>query len=518
MTILTPIAMIHTRRTLLKSGAAALALTLAAAPLRAVAQDAQRLAEINVGRIADINVPDPNSTGVIQQAFLDNVFDTLIRYTDSLDPTPALATSWSWNDDKSQLTLKLREGVKFHSGNEFTADDVLFTLKRVLDPAIGSGQLATMATWVKDATASDPHTVVLTFDQPRANFMDALSFMYMADKGVLEHGDVTKDVSGTGPYKFTDWRPGQGYVLERNTDYWEETTGPERIVTTVITDAEALSAQLASGAVQIVEGLSERAAALFKRDPRYTLVLNEFGPEYYYLGMNVTKPPFDDVRVRQAFVYALDKQRFVDSTLQGFGEVTSAPWPPQSPAYDPVTRDRYTFDLEKAKALLDEAGVKDLEVHMMTATSWQPLLEQAQQYQADLAKIGVKLVIDVVDVGRWVQEINRDHTQAIWTGGFGFSMYQPESLFAMAAPWRLKNNMPQFSSPELTDMINAVLIEPDDQKRKAMVQKITTYFQDQAFTNPISRRIPLLVEGPTVEGSEFLVTGAISFRNVTAKK
>jgi ABC-type transport system substrate-binding protein len=87
----------------------------------------------------------------------------------------------------------------------------------------------------------------------------------------------------------------------------------------------------------------------------------------------------------------------------------------------------------------------------------------------------------------------------------------------MASPWRLKNNMPQFSSPELTEMINAVLVEPDDQKRKTLVQKITTYFQDQAFTNPISRRIPLLVEGPTVEGVEFLVTGAISFRNVTAK-
>jgi len=507
----------YSRRGLLKAAglASGFALLLATTAVPAYAQT--RLTELNVGRIADINVPDPNSVGVQQQAFLNNVFDTLIRYVDSIEPEPALATSWEWNDDKTQLTMHLREGVKFHSGTDFTADDVLFTFKRVLDPKIGSGQLATMSGWITEATAPDPLTVLIKFDQPRANFIDALSFMYIADKETLETGDPAKDVNGTGPYEFSNWRPGQGFTLVRNETYWEETNGPERINTIVVNDAEALAAQLQSGAIQVAEGLTERSASLFRRDPRFTLVGNEFGPEYYYLGMNVTKPPFDDVRVRQAFVYALDKQRFVDSTLQGFGEATSAPWPPQSPAYDPATRDHYTFNLEKAKALLDEAGVSNLRVRMMTATAWQPLLEQAQQYQADLAKIGVTLDIDVVDVGRWVQEVNRDHTQAIWTGGFGFSMYQPESLFAMAAPWREKNNMPQYSSPELSTLINAAMVEPDDAKRLDLVQQITAYFQDKAFTNPISRRIPMLIEGPTVKGSQYLVTGAISFANVTVR-
>jgi peptide/nickel transport system substrate-binding protein len=496
---------------------AGLSVLWTALPLSVWAADTPRIKQLTIGRITDINVPDPDANGVAQQAFLVNVFDTLIRYTNNLNAQPGLATSWTWNAEKTQLTLKLRDGIKFHSGNAFTADDVVFTLKRVQDPKIGSGQLATMAKWVTSSNAPDPHTLVLNFDQPRPGFLDALSFLYIADKGVLEHGDPAKNVSGTGPYKLAQWRPGQGFTLDRNTSYWETTVGPDRIVANVISDAEALSAQLSSGAIQMAEGLSERSASLFTRDKRYTLVRNDFGPEYYYLGMNVTKAPFDNVDVRQAFVYALDKKRFVDSTLKGLGEATSAPWPPQSPVYDPASRDKYGFDLDKAKALLDKAGVKNLEVHMMTATAWQPLLEQAQQYQADLAKIGVKLDIDVVDVGRWQQEINHDHTQAIWTGGFGFSQYDPASLFAMAAPWRMDNSMPQYKNADLTKMVNAATSEPDDQKRVAEVKQITDFFQNQAFTNPISRRVPVVVEGPGVSGAAYDVTGAVSFKNVVAK-
>lgn len=338
--------------------------------------------------------------------------------------------------------------MKFHSGADFTAADVLFTLERVTDPTLGAGQLTAMAKWVSSGTAPNDHTVVLSFDRPRAKFFDMLSFLYIGDKSVLEGGDPSKDVSGTGAYSLVNWRPGQGYELARNQDYFEPIAGPDRIVTTVIADAQALAAQMQSGAIDIAEGLTERSVAAFESDPKYRLVRNDFGPEYYYVGMNVTMEPFDDERVRQAFAFALDRERFVRSSLQGFGEATAAPWPPQSPAYDPASRDRYSFDLDKARALLAEANAENLEVRMLAATIWPPMLEQAQQYQADLAKIGVKLIVDVVDVGRWVQEVAREHTVPMWSGGFAFSQYSPESLFAMAAPWRAANNMPVYDDPE----------------------------------------------------------------------
>lgn len=235
-----------------------------------------------------------------------------------------------------------------------------------------------------------------------------------------------------------EWRPGEQMVLEKNAAYWAPAKGPKRIVIKKIGDAQSIAGQLRAGAIKVAYGLTERDLVPFSKDKSYTLVRNDFGPEFYYLGINVTKPPFTDVRVRQAFVLALDRNRFVRSTLQGFGEATASPWPPHSPLYDKATVGANAFNLEKAKALLKQAGVDKLEVTMLSSSAWPPLAEHAQQYQADLAKIGVTLKINMVDVTRWIQDVTADHTHAIWTGAFGFSLYSPESLFAMAAPWRTR--------------------------------------------------------------------------------
>jgi peptide/nickel transport system substrate-binding protein len=475
------------------------------------------LDELVVGSITDVSVPDPNIIGVQQFVFTDNVFDTLIRYADSLKPEPALATSWSWNADKTELTMKLRQGVKFHSGAEFTAEDVKYTFSRVLDPALGVAQPRIMVGWVKETQTPDKHTLVLKFDRPRANFLDVLSFLYIADRSVLVGGTPAKNVSGTGPYRMVEWRPGEQMLLEKNAAYWTEVKGPKRIIIRKIGDAQSIAGQLRAGAIKVAYGLTERDLVPFSRDKSYTLVRNDFGPEFYYLGMNVTKPPFTDIRVRQAFVLALDRNRFVRSTLQGFGEATAAPWPPHSPVYDKATRDANAFNLDKAKALLKQAGVDKLEVTMLSSNAWPPLAEHAQQYQADLAKIGVTLKINMVDVTRWIQDVTADHTHGIWTGAFGFSLYSPESLFAMAAPWRTQNNMTQIENAEFTKLANDAASEPDDAKRVAILKQITAFAQEQSFTNPIARRVLAMVEGKGIKGAKFRVTGFMSFQDVVGQ-
>lgn len=487
-----------------------------AAPVVALAAEKQ-IDELVVGSITDVSVPDPNIIGVQQFIFNDNVFDTLIRYSDGLTPEPALATSWSWNAGKTELTMKLRPGVKFHSGAEFTAEDVKFTFSRVLDPKLSVAQARTMVSWVTGTETPDKHTIVIKFDRPRANFIDVLSFLYIADKSVLTTGNPAKDVSGTGPYRMAEWRPGEQMVLEKNAAYWAPAKGPKRIVIKKIGDAQSIAGQLRAGAIKVAYGLTERDLVPFSKDKNYTLVRNDFGPEFYYLGINVTKPPFTDVRVRQAFVLALDRSRFVRSTLQGFGEATASPWPPHSPLYDKATKDAYAFNLEKAKALLKQAGVDKLEVTMLSSNAWPPLAEHAQQYQADLAKIGVKLSINTVDVTRWIQDVTVDHQHPIWTGAFGFSLYSPESLFAMAAPWRTQNNMTQFENAEFTKMANEAGGEPDDKKRVAILGQITKFAQEQAFTNPIARRVLAMVEGKGIKGAKFRVTGFMSFADVVSE-
>jgi peptide/nickel transport system substrate-binding protein len=289
---------------------------------------------------------------------------------------PNLAESWTVSDDALTYTLKIRQGIKFHDGTPMTVDDVVFSMNRIRDEALGS-YVGWMLASVKDIQATDDTTVVITLSQPDALFEYALASTaaHVVSKAFVEkNGDKygTPEVGsiGTGPFKFAEWKSGDYQKLVRNDDYWNKAAGGpylDEITIKILPEPTTRVAGLQTGEIDFV--IANVPSDQYATVQQIEDVSLTFTPSYYgeWITFDTQKAPFDNVKIRQALNYAFDKKAvrqlyygadtpdtkstLVNPTLWTFGkDKWQAAWD-ALPAYDQ--------DLEKAKALLDESGVAD---------------------------------------------------------------------------------------------------------------------------------------------------------------
>src|SRR5215217_1605191 len=228
------------------SGAAA----PAAAPASAAASGPSKTGgTLTIGSQSDIINFDAHALPAANWPIFQQIFSPLIRYDVNLKPQPELAESWQLSGDGLTLTMKLMQGVKFHSGRDFTAEDVLWNLKRIQDPAVAANSRV-LALAIKNAQAVDPHTVTFTFDQPTPGIFDLLDIFYVMDKDVQ---DVKNQGAGTGPFKVASWSPGDQLKLVRHEAYFKP--GLPRLNEVIIKampDSAGRIVTLESGAIEIV--------------------------------------------------------------------------------------------------------------------------------------------------------------------------------------------------------------------------------------------------------------------------
>jgi peptide/nickel transport system substrate-binding protein len=238
-------------------------------------------------------------------------YDTLARYDANLKPQPQLAESWDVSSDLKQITVSLRKGVMYHSGREFTADDVVWNLTRALDPKITVGIVTGFFAPDTTFTAKDKYTVVLQSSQPWPTVFDMFHVVNMLDK---DNTDVasnkqTKAV-GTGPFVFQEWRQGESMRFTKNPNYWQSGRPYlDEIVVNVRKDAQAMLADLESGAADLVYNVGLQDFMRLKSDNNYQAQLLTPAAGFYQIQPNVKFKPLDDKRVRQALNYALDRKR-----------------------------------------------------------------------------------------------------------------------------------------------------------------------------------------------------------------
>jgi peptide/nickel transport system substrate-binding protein len=191
-------------------------------------------------------------------------------------------------------------------------------------------------------------------------------------------------------------------------------------------------------------------------------------------------------KLRQALSYAMDRKRYVEQVMFGAGVAKSSPWPPTSLAYDAELDQTYTFNLEKAKALLAESGVApNTEIELVGSTqTWPQPTKMAEIFQADLAKIGLRLKIDDAESARWQQQGSQGKFTMI-AHAFAFAHKDP-SLLASAFPWRLENNMSGYVNPQYTDLVNKSTIEPDPAKRKELFKQMTQLMNEEQWVAVLS--------------------------------
>ena len=461
--------------------------TQAPAPAAAAAQPRRGgVAQYSIQ--ADLSSIDGHvrTPGAVDSLWL--AFDRLTTYDMQLKPQPTLAESWEVAPDFKQVKFNLRKNVTYHSGREFTSDDVKWNLLRVRRPDAASGQYASQSSWFDEIETPDKYTVILKSESSRPALFDLFENLNMLDKDSIDidAGPRQTKVVGTGPFKFKEWVQGDHLSFERNENYWDSGKPYLDGLQANVRDIQSATLQLEAGALHLIRNALVDDTARLEADPRYTKVLHPNPGTFFEYGLDCSKPPLDNKTVRQALNYALNRQRLVD-LYKGNVTVGALPWGPSSPAYDEAKNKAYAFDLDKASALLKEAGATDLDLENIIIRGSYPVQETFLQiYQADLAKIGVKMTPRLVDAATWLDQANNVKYKGMWASGDNYANLNPGSLFAVSPGWRVFPNNDGFQEPRWAELVAAVNTEADPAKQKALFAEVNDYILDQSFTFAVS--------------------------------
>ena len=338
-----------------------------------------------------------------------NVFEGLTKIGEDFAITPLLAESWTVSPDAKTLTFKLRKGVTFQNGEPLTSQDVKFSFERAAAVDSTNKEKAFFQS-IASIDASDPGAVVLTFKAPS---FDALFHFGLNTAVIVEpKSAATNGVNpvGTGPYKLAEWSKGSAVTLKKWDGYRD--AGKVAIATAnfrFINDSSAQVAGLLAGDIDVIPRFDGLASLdQFKADKRFQVIVG--GTEgKTILAINNKKKPLDDVRVRQALAFAIDRKALIDGAVNGFGAPIGSHLAPSDPGYVDLTGE-YPHDTEKAKALLKAAGVPTpLKVGLIL-----PPPSYARRggeiAAAELADVGIQAKIENVEWAQWLSGVYKDKT------------------------------------------------------------------------------------------------------------
>jgi peptide/nickel transport system substrate-binding protein len=481
--------------------------TEASTPASTAAPVAPSDTELTFGVTVDITQPDGHILGLQQSMMLYNVFDTLIRYDENLEPQPGLAESWELSDDGLAMTVTLREGVQFHNGKPLTANDIPPQVTRFSAPEFPSSLLRSLGTGIAGVEVIDDQTFVFELNRTGTFIYDLMALMAVVDVDSATDGEAS---IGTGPYKFDGWTPGVSYAISRNDTYWGAAPGPAAIEFLVLPDAQAATIQLQSGAVDGVYGVPPRSVSQLSND--FTVLTSLTGG--LYVGTNALSENFSDPVARQAVNYALDRARYAEDVLLGLFEPTAIPWPPGTPGYDETQHASYPYDLEQSRALFEQAGLIGETIRISVPANEQALVDVATILQADLGSIGVTLEVDVFEFAQWREQLNGVTYPDLIAGYYGFNTLSPASLPAIAGAFRKENNFFAYTSPEYSAAVDTLLVAGPDEVQDA-TNAFTQILLDESFVMTFALNKVYLVVDPAVEGAEFVIENYVSFAGVT---
>lgn len=342
---------------------------------------------------------DPQGTsGTLTFQVDKSIFDTLAEPNEKGVIVPALAESWDVSDNSLVWTFHLRKGVVFHNGDKLTSSDVKATFERIVDEKTGSPNKKAFDV-IKSIDTPDDLTVVFTLGKPYAPFLASISSGWGAilPKSLIDSGhDFGSEPIGTGPYAMSEWIRDSKIVLTKNKDYWMKGYPKlDKIIMNIIPEASVQVQGLLSGQLDISYMVGKDDVPLLEKSPDVKLEKN-LTSLIMVMAINCSKPPFDNLKVRQALNYAIDKQKILDTAYSG-GKIIGT-FMDYGNAYYKDFTSLYPYNPEKAKELLTQAGVgKDVEIKMYLPQNYPPHVKAGEMYQEMLSKVGLNVKIQMVD-------------------------------------------------------------------------------------------------------------------------
>jgi len=424
------------------------------------------------------------------------IFEGLLTYDFQLAPQPMLAESWEVSPDGLTYTFKLRQNVKWHDGEDFTADDVVFSLTKFI-PEVHPRSRPTFER--AEVTAPDPYTVVVKLKEPYGPLIrsfDVISAPIVA-KHIYDGSPIRENPSnrapiGTGPFKFAEWRSGEYIHLVRNDDYWlEGRPYLDEIYYRFIPDSASRALALEMGQVQLAtqNDIELVDVARLAAMPHLQVETKgwEWGAPISWLEMNLRRKPFDDVRFRKAVMFALDREFIRDNIFFGLATVPTGPIHSSSPFYtaDVTT---YEYDPDKARALLDEMGLTPgadgvrVEVGLL-GLPYGELWDRLSQYiRQALGEVGVAVTIETADVAGWGSRISNWESDMSTT----YLTTLSDPALGVARSYITENqqkgvlftNTAGYSNPEVDRLFAQAANEPDEAKRRELYHQVQKILAD----------------------------------------
>lgn len=358
---------------------------------------------LTIAQSADPTSLHPNRFGSTNDRnIITNIYDTLVEFDlKTYEIVPSLATDWSVSDDGLVWTFHLRDGVTFHDGSPFGAEDVVASMTRAEDPE--AGRTTSLLTRVEDTVAVDDHTVEIHLSEPDRILLSTLVDVYISPRD--PNIDLSENPDGTGPFRFVSWDRNQQVVLERNPDYWREGLPYlDGIVYRTVPDGTVQALQIQTGDVQMLADTPLGEIATLQSAGMQILNPAEgFNSGLYHFHINTRREPWTSQALRQAVSNAIDRPA-LSRSLFGFMQVLSNPMEVKPDFFNPDAASYNEQDLDAAKALMAEAGYADgVDGGEMIVCGLGFQYETlAQAVQNQLAEIGVNIKITVLDVGTYV--------------------------------------------------------------------------------------------------------------------
>jgi peptide/nickel transport system substrate-binding protein len=446
---------------------AVVAILLSAATYQAAAAD------LKVAISTNLNSLDPTTTTIGEEyVFSGLVFNGLMGTDANGQTYPDLAISSQSTPDLKIWDFKLRPNVRFHHGKPLTADDVVYTFLRILDPATGSGARSDLGL-VDKVEAVDSLTVRFTLNSPYGSFPDLLTGRQMRILASDRVDSLKTSPSGTGPFRFVRYTPGDSVELEKNPDYYAaDKIKLDKVILRIIPEAASRVAALRAGDIDMIWNLPLETIPDLKRDADIVVDAKPSGT-WDGLVMNNSKPPFNDVRVRRAVLLALDKRVLVQFALDGQGAPTHSPIAPTDPAFNKDIS--FEPNLVEAKRLLAEAGYSNGFKIEITVPVGRPARERLGVVtQQLLQQVGIQVTVQRVPYNRYSTEISG--IAPLYVEGF----FARTVIDAAVYPWfhskgSWNARMWHFSSPRVDEVLDEARRTSDVEKQRELYRKFQQY-------------------------------------------
>lgn len=473
------------------------------------------------GRGGDSTSLDPSRTTEGETfKVTKNIFETLLEFEDEGTAVePGLAKEWDVSDDGLEYTFELEEGITFHDGTDFNADAVVANFERWAD---GDEEMfpyySTMFGGfgddeehvIESVEAADDYTVEITLKRPQAPFLKNIAmdmFAISSPAAIEEHGDDDYESNpvGTGPFKFVEWKRNDSITIEKNEDYWQEGLPKlDKVVFESIPDNAARLNALTAGEIDLADGINPSDGEQIEGNADLQL-FERPSMNVGYLGLTVTREPFDKKEVRQAMNHAINKEEIIDAFFEGRADIAVNPIPESIEGYNEDI-EGYDYDPEKAKELLKEAGLEDgFDMELWAMPVPRPYMPDgekvAEVIQKNLADVGITAEIVTHEWATYLELAEKGDADAFMLGWTGDNGDADNFIYALLDEDNIgSNNYTYFKNDEMHDLLIDAQTEVDEEKRIEMYKESQEIINEEAPWVPIAHSTPLLGGASDITG------------------